>query len=83
MRCLSCERVIKGSPAVVAPEWLACFPAKDRAALFDAFFERAPSAVLLQALVSCAPLRGCCSRVKWELLTIVKHEAVLSMLSRA
>lgn len=56
------------SPAVVAPEWLACFPASDRAALFDAFFEQAPSAVLLQALVSCAPLRGCCSYPSESLL---------------
>ncbi|KAK9822493.1 hypothetical protein WJX81_003452 [Elliptochloris bilobata] len=38
--------------SVVAPEWLACFPTRDRAALFDIFFERAPSAALLQALVA-------------------------------
>lgn len=69
--------------AVVAPEWLACLPARDRAALFDAFFEQAPSAVLLQALVSCGPLRGCCTHIKWELLAGVKHEAVLLMLSTA
>jgi hypothetical protein len=41
--------------AVVAPEWLACFPARERAALFDAFFARAPAPALLRALAACAP----------------------------
>jgi len=39
----------------VAPEWLACFPARERAALFDAFFARAPAPALLRALAACAP----------------------------
>ena len=53
--------------AVVAPEWLTCFPASDRAALFDAFLEQAPSVVLLQALVLCEPLHGCRSALYLQL----------------
>ena len=41
---------------MVAPDWLACFAAGERAALFDAYFESAPCAALLQTLVTCGAL---------------------------
>ena len=52
---LTAEAANVSMRAVVAPDWLACFAARDRAALFDAFFERAPCAALLQTLVACGP----------------------------
>lgn len=50
-----CGVLTQEPAAVVAPEWLACFPARERAALFNAFFDRAPAPALLRALVACAP----------------------------
>lgn len=41
---------------MVAPDWLACFAADERAALFDAYFESAPCAALLQTLITCGAL---------------------------
>ncbi len=53
---LTAEAADVSTRAVVAPDWLACFAAGDRAALFDAYFESAPCAALLQTLVTCGAL---------------------------